>query len=191
MTGNKKSENTKSTLNNKDEVKVKEKVNTKNRTAKDGDIATVHYTGSLESGEVFDSSKDRAPLEFEVGSGQLIKGFDTAVVGMKVGDKKTVLLSPADAYGDRDERRIQKLPRSSLPKEPEPKPGMMLTISTPDGKRFPAKIDKVEKDVVMIDMNHPLAGKKLKFDIELVGVKDNIKDKKDCSHDKCGCCGCD
>lgn len=159
----------------------------KERVAKNGDFASVHYTGSLESNEVFDSSKNRAPLEFEVGSGQLIKGFDSAVVGMKVGDKKTVLLAPADAYGDRDERRVQKLPRSSLPKEPEPKQGMMLTISTPDGKKFPAKIDRVEKDVVMLDMNHPLAGKKLKFDIELVG----IKDKKECSHDECGCCGCD
>ncbi|MBW2971878.1 peptidylprolyl isomerase [Candidatus Woesearchaeota archaeon] len=159
-------------------------------TVKDGDVCCVHYTGKLESGEVFDSSKGREPLEFVVGSGQLIKGFDTAVVGMKKGDKKTVLLNPAEAYGDRDDRRVQQVQRSMLPKEPEPQPGMMLTISTPTGQMFPAKIDKVEKDVVTIDFNHPLAGKKLNFEIEVVDIKEDKGKPAGKGHDEgCGCCG--
>ncbi|MBW2964299.1 peptidylprolyl isomerase [Candidatus Woesearchaeota archaeon] len=156
-------------------------------SCKDGDVACVHYTGSLETGEVFDSSKDRAPLEFVVGSGQLIKGFDTAVIGMKKGDKKKVLLNPDDAYGDRDDKRMQTVPRDMLPKEPEPQTGMMLTIRTPTGQMFPAKIEKVEGKMVTIDFNHPLAGKKLNFEIELVDIK---KNKPHAAHDEgCGCCG--
>ncbi|MBN1544104.1 peptidylprolyl isomerase [Candidatus Woesearchaeota archaeon] len=162
----------------KGSAKKPAKADDSSRIIKNNNIACVHYTGSLESGEVFDSSKGRQPLEFVVGSGQLIKGFDTAVVGMKVGDRKKVSLVPAEAYGERDDRRVQEVQRSMLPKEPEPKPGMMLTISTPTGQMFPAKIDKVEKDVVTIDFNHPLAGKKLNFEIEVVEIKENkSKDK--------------
>jgi len=160
----------------------------KERAIKDNDVACVHYTGSLESGEVFDSSKGRQPLEFVVGSGQLIKGFDTAVVGMKVGDKKKVAIVPAEAYGERDDKRVQQVPRSMLPKEPEPKPGMMLTISTPTGQMFPAKIDKVEKELVTIDFNHPLAGKKLNFEIEVVEIKENKGAAKG-HKEGCSCCG--
>ena len=159
---------------------TEEKEKTDEKAVKEGDVACVHYTGKLDSGEVFDSSKGREPLEFVVGSGQLIKGFDTAVIGMKVGDKKEVHLEPADAYGDRDEKRIQPVERKMLPKEPEPQPGMMLVLTTPTGQRMPAKIDKVEKEVVTIDFNHPLAGKKLNFEIELVDIKEN----------KQGACGC-
>ncbi|MFC1741516.1 peptidylprolyl isomerase [Nanoarchaeota archaeon] len=157
------------------------------KTAKKGDIACVHYTGKLETGEVFDSSKDREPLEFELGSGQLIKGFDTTVEGMKVGDKKEVLLNPDEAYGERDDKRVQSVPRDMLPKEPEPKEGMMLTMKAPTGQMFPAKIDKVEKDMVVLDLNHPLAGKKLNFEIELVDVKAKTEKKDDCSCSE-GCC---
>lgn len=150
---------------------------------KEGDVCCVHYTGTLESGEVFDSSKDREPLEFVVGSGQLIKGFDTAVIGMKKGEKKKVLLNSEDAYGDRDDKRVQEVPRNMLPKEPEPQAGMMLTIKAPTGQMFPAKIEKVDGDVVTIDFNHPLAGKKLNFEIEVVDIKENkgCDDKEGCS----------
>jgi peptidylprolyl isomerase len=152
------------------------------RPVKSGDCVCVNYTGRLESGEVFDSSEGRSPLEFTVGSGQLIKGFDSGVVGMRVGDKKTIKLPPAEAYGERDDRRIQKFPRAKLPKEPEPQPGMMLTITTPTGMVLPAKIASVEGDSVMIDFNHPLAGKTLIFDISVVCIKD--KHEHGCS---CGC----
>jgi peptidylprolyl isomerase len=157
---------------------------TTGRIIKNGDVACVHYTGKLETGEQFDSSAGRDPLEFVVGSGQLIKGFDEAVVGMKIGDKKQITLAPAEAYGERDERRIQKVERKMLPKEPEPQPGMMLTIKTGNGFVMPAKIEKVEKDFVMIDFNHPLAGKKLIFDIEVVAIKDNTHKHEGCD---CGC----
>ena len=143
------------------------------KSVENGDVACVHYTGKLDTGEVFDSSKGREPLEFVVGSGQLIKGFDSAVVGMKKGDKKEIHLEPAEAYGERDEKRIQPVDRKLLPKEPEPKPGMMLVLKAPTGQTMPAKIEKVEKDVVMIDFNHPLAGKNLNFEIELVDIKEN------------------
>jgi len=149
----------------------------KDRTVKEGDIACVHYTGKLETGEVFDSSKDKKPLEFVVGSGELIKGFDTTVKGMKVSEKKDIVLNPDEAYGDRDERKLQEVKRNMLPKEPEPKEGMMLTLTSPTGQMFPAKIEKVKKDVVTIDMNHPLAGKKLNFAIELVEIKDKKEEK--------------
>jgi peptidylprolyl isomerase len=166
-----------------EETKEAEKAETKKAegdAAKEGDVACVHYTGKLESGEVFDSSKGRDPLEFVVGSGQLIKGFDSTVIGMKKGEKKAVLLDPDQAYGERDDKRVQKVPRNMLPKEPEPKEGMMLTISTPEGQMFPAKIEKVEGDMVTIDFNHPLAGKKLNFEIELVDIKEN-KEKSGCA----------
>jgi peptidylprolyl isomerase len=170
----------------KKDIKVEKKAVSSDRPVKSGDFICVNYTGKLDSGEVFDSSESRAPLEFTVGSGQLIKGFDTAVVGMKVGDKKTIKLPPAEAYGDRDERRIQKFPRAKLPKEPEPKPGMMLTITTPNGMVLPAKIAGVDDDSVMIDFNHPLAGKTLIFDISVVCIKD-----KPPEHEHgCGC-GCE
>jgi peptidylprolyl isomerase len=119
-----------------------------------------------------------------VGSGQLIKGFDSAVIGMKVGDKKTINIDPADGYGDRDDKRIQKVPRNMLPKEPEPQPGMMLTIRTPQGMVIPAKIEKVEAEFVTIDFNHPLAGKKLVFDISIVAIKDKPAHEHGCG---CGC----
>lgn len=156
----------------------------------EGHVTCVNYTGKLEDGEVFDTSEGREPLKFVVGSGQLIKGFDTAVVGMKVGDKKTINLEPADAYGDRDEQRVQKVPRDMLPKEPEPKEGMMLTISTPQGQMFPAKIHKVDDKEVTLDMNHPLAGKKLTFEIEVVDIAENDKKDDGCDDHSCGGCSC-
>lgn len=140
---------------------------------KKGDKIKVDYTGTLEDGKVFDTTqhKDHAhPLEFEVGSGQLIKGFDEAVVGMKVGEEKEINLEPKDAYGDADPARVQKIPRDKLPKEPKPKEGMVLVMKTPDGNQFPVKIAAVEGDEVSLDMNHPLAGKKLTFKIKIVEV---------------------
>ncbi len=154
------------------------------RTVREGDVCCAHYTGKLDSGEVFDTSKNREPIEFVVGSGQLIKGFDTAVVGMKKGEKKDIKLEPSEAYGDRDEKRIQKVPRDMLPKEQEPKEGMMLTITTPQGQMIPAKITKVDEKEVSLDMNHPLAGKNLNFEIEVVDIKDKPKE----SEAGCACC---
>ncbi|MBW2968353.1 peptidylprolyl isomerase [Candidatus Woesearchaeota archaeon] len=149
---------------------------------KEGDCVSVNYKGTLEDGTCFDSSEGRDPLEFVVGSGQLIKGFDTAVIGMKPSEKKTINLEPADAYGQRDDNKVQEVPRDALPKDQEPKEGMMLIIGTPDGQRFPAAIKKVDAEKVTLDLNHPLAGKKLTFEIEVVKISDKP------SSTGCGCC---
>ncbi len=135
---------------------------------KKGDKVKVDYTGTLEDGTVFDTSEGKEPLEFEVGSGQLIKGFDDAVIGMEKGDEKEIKLEPADAYGDYNPALTQKVPRESLPKEPEPKPGMSLLMVLPDGKRFPVTISEVTDEEVTLDLNHPLAGKTLTFRIKIV-----------------------
>ncbi|MFX1254545.1 MAG: peptidylprolyl isomerase [Promethearchaeota archaeon] len=134
---------------------------------KKGDKVKVHYTGTLEDGTVFDTSEGKEPLEFEAGAGQLIKGFDDAVIGMETGEEKEIKIEPAEAYGDYNPELTQKVPRDSLPKEPEAKPGMTLLMELPDGKRFPATISEVTDEEVTLDLNHPLAGKTLLFKIKI------------------------
>jgi len=139
--------------------------------AKKGDKVTLEYTGTLDDGTVFDSSeKHKNPLKFEVGSGQVIPGFDKAVTGMKKGEEKKFTLQPSEAYGDRNPKLTQIVPRSQLPKGHEPKKGMMLAVGTPDGRQIPATITEVTADNVTLDMNHPLAGKALTFKIKVVGI---------------------
>ena len=136
---------------------------------KKGDKVKVEYTGSLEDGTVFDSSDNHdAPLEFEVGSGQIIKGFDEAVVGMEKGEDKEVTLGPKDAYGEPNPDLVKKVPRDKLPADQEIKPGMMLGLGMPDGRQVPAIITAVDEKELTIDMNPPLAGKELTFKITLV-----------------------
>ena len=144
---------------------------------KEGDNVKVEYEGSLDDGTIFDSSKTHGkPLEFKVGSGQLIKGFDSAVIGMKKGEEKKIKLKPADAYGEPNPELAKELPREHIPKDPEPKPGMALVIGLPDGNQIPALITKVTKDKVTIDLNHPLAGKNLTFKIKVIEItKDVVK----------------
>lgn len=136
---------------------------------KKGDKIRVEYTGSFESGEVFDASeKHGKPFEFEVGAGQVVLGFDTAVVGMDVGEEKTVTLKPEEAYGMPNEKAVQKVPADKFPKEA--KEGMMIGVPLPNGQQIPAKIVKIGKDEVTIDMNHPMAGKVLVFKIKVLEV---------------------
>ena len=138
---------------------------------KKGDVVSLHYTGTLEDGSVFDTSKKRnEPLKFTAGSGQVIPGFDHAVVGMKKGEEKKFTLQPADAYGERKPDMTQTVPRKHLPKDQEPKPGMMLVMGNPSGQQVPAVITEVTAENVVLDMNHPLAGKALTFDIEIVEI---------------------
>jgi len=137
---------------------------------KKGDKIKVHYTGSLDDGTVFDTSEGKDPLEFEVGSGKVIKGFDNAVVGMEKGKEKKVKLKPEQAYGTQNAMLLKKVPRTQLPPEPEPKVGMMLALTSPDGQQVPARISEVTKDDVTIDLNHPLAGKNLTFKIKVVDI---------------------
>lgn len=135
---------------------------------KKGDHVTVEYTGTLDDGTEFDSSKNHGPLEFHAGVGQMIKGFDDAIMEMEVGQEKTVKIKAEDAYGQPDKRLIHKVPRESLPKGPTPEVDMMLTVNLPDGNQIPAKIIAVTEKDVTLDLNHPLAGKALTFKIKVL-----------------------
>lgn len=141
------------------------------KTAKEGDTVKIHYTGTFDDGNVFDSSEKRDPIEFVVGEGKVIKGFDKAVTGMKVDEEKDVKISPAQGYGERDDRLVRPFPKSKLPPEPKPQPGMILSLKGPNGQTVMAKIDSIDGDDVLLDFNHPLAGKNLNFKLRLVEVK--------------------
>lgn len=137
---------------------------------KSGDNVQVHYHGKLTTGEVFDSSLEREPIQVQVGGGQVIPGFDKALMGMKVGDKKTVTIPCDEAYGQRQDQLVDQIPRSQFPAEPEPMAGMQLMAQTPDGAQFPITITDVQEDLITVDANPPLAGKDLVFDLELVAI---------------------
>ena len=139
-------------------------------TAKQGDNVKVHYTGQLKDGTQFDSSAGREPLGFTVGAGQMIKGFDAAVNGMAVGDKKTVEIPAAEAYGEVNPQMIVDIPRTNLPPDLNPTVGQQLGMTTPEGQQVPVKVKEVHDDKIVIDANHELAGKELIFDIELVEI---------------------
>ena len=139
--------------------------------AKSGDTVKIHYTGTLDDGTQFDSSQGRDPLEFEVGSGQVIPGFDKAVEGMTVGDSKSVRIEADDAYGPRHEQLIQQVERSVLPDDLNPETGMALQSSSPDGQVTQFMVTEVTDETITVDANHPLAGHALSFDIELVDIK--------------------
>ncbi len=137
-------------------------------TAKNGDKVKIDYTGTLEDGTIFDSSADHGnPLEFEVGSGQVIKGFDDAILGMKVGEEKQFSIEPADAYGEHDPTLVQKVPREIFPQDAELVPGLLFEAGLPTGEKVPATITDVQGGIVSVDLNHPLAGKKLNFKIKV------------------------
>lgn len=137
---------------------------------KDGDVVRVHYTGKLTNGEKFDSSEGREPLEFTVGAGQMIKGFDDAMPGMTVGEKKTINIAAADAYGQKDENAIIEFPKENIPKDMKLDVGMQLHLRNENGQPFPVTIAEIKDDVVILDANHMLAGKELVFDIELMEI---------------------
>ena len=139
--------------------------------AKSGDKVQIHYTGKLDDGTTFDTSSGRDPLEFEVGSGQVIAGFDKAVEGMTEGDNKTVKIDPEDAYGERHEQLVQEVPKSALPEEIDPAVGMALQSRSPDGQVTQLTVTEVKDESITVDANHPLAGQALNFDIELVKIK--------------------
>jgi peptidylprolyl isomerase len=141
------------------------------RTAKEGDTVKINYTGTLEDGSEFDSSRDREPLEFTIGSGQVIPGFNDAVIGMKVGEKKTITIPPEEAYGPHNEQMVITIPRSQFPPDMELTVGQQIQSQQPGGRIMRATVLELSPDSVKIDANHPLAGKTLTFDIELVEIK--------------------
>jgi len=140
------------------------------QTAKSGDTVKVHYHGRLEDGTTFDSSEGREPLEFEVGSGMVIKGFNDGIVGMKVGDKKTINIPVEEAYGPKNPDMLVEFPRALFPPDLVPEVGMQLTMTTADGRPIPVIIAEVNPETVLLDANHQLAGEPLIFDIELVEI---------------------
>jgi len=142
--------------------------------AKIGDKVSVEYEGRFESGEVFDSSNKEGeivPLVFIIGSGQVIKGFEESVVGMEEGEEREITVSPENGYGMPIPELKKGFSRDIFPKEEEPKEGMMIVMNTSDGQQIPARIDSVKEGVVIIDLNHPLAGKNLIFKIKLTKIE--------------------
>jgi FKBP-type peptidyl-prolyl cis-trans isomerase 2 len=138
---------------------------------KAGDTVKVHYHGRLTDGTTFDSSEGRSPLEFEVGSGMVIKGFDDGVTGMTVGQKKTIEIPADDAYGPKDPEAIIEFPIDRFPPEMKPEVGMQLAMNNGQGQQIPVVIIEVRPDIVVLDANHQLAGQDLIFDLELVDIK--------------------
>jgi peptidylprolyl isomerase len=138
---------------------------------KSGDTIKVHYHGRLESGETFDSSEGREPLQFEVGAGHVIRGFDDGVTGMTVGEKKTIHIPVDQAYGHRQDEMVIPFPLNQFPPDLQPQVGMPLTMTTAQGHPVQVVIVEVGEENVLLDANHPLAGKDLIFDLELVEIE--------------------
>lgn len=138
--------------------------------AKSGNTVKIHYTGTLDDGTEFDSSAGREPLEFAIGSGQVIPGFDSAVDGMTVGASKTVTIPAGEAYGERHDQLVQEVPKTALPDDMKPEIGTQLQSQGPDGQVMNLLVTAVEVESITVDGNHPLAGQALTFAIELVEV---------------------
>lgn len=137
---------------------------------KSGDTVKVHYSGRLTDGTTFDSSAGREPLQFEVGSGMVIAGFDNGVLGMTVGDKKTIQIPVADAYGPKNPEMVIEFPKSEFPEDMQVEIGQRLNMTNGQGQIIPVVVTEVGEEIVMLDANHPLAGEDLVFDIELVEI---------------------
>jgi FKBP-type peptidyl-prolyl cis-trans isomerase 2 len=137
---------------------------------KAGDTVKVHYHGRLTDGTTFDSSEGRTPLEFEVGSGMVIKGFDEGLLGMTVGQKKTIEIPVGDAYGEKDPQMLMDFPIDRFPADMKPEEGMRLNMTNGSGQQIPVVVIEVKADTVILDANHPLAGEDLIFDLELVEI---------------------
>jgi peptidylprolyl isomerase len=138
--------------------------------AKDGDTVKIHYTGRLQNGTVFDSSGDREPLVFNIGSGQVIPGFEEAVTGMMVGEKKTAQITCDKAYGERNPSMVMVIDRKHVPAEIDPEIGQRLQVGSPSGQLLAVTIVEINDENITLDANPPLAGEELTFDIELVEI---------------------
>ena len=137
---------------------------------KSGDKVKVHYHGRLQNGNTFDKSEGREPLEFEVGSGMVIRGFDEGVTGMQVGEKKTIQIPFKDAYGPKNPEMIIDMPKEQFPKDMEIEIGMPLVMTNGQGQQFEVLVTQIKEKFIVLDANHPLAGEDLIFDLELVEI---------------------
>jgi peptidylprolyl isomerase len=146
-----------------------------------GHFVSVHYKGTLQNGEVFDTSEGRHPLEVQIGAGHIISGFEKALMGMSLNQKKVFTLDPEDAYGQRDDSLTHSFPRADVPAEIKVEVGQTVALSSPEGQQVPAMITEYDDEKVVVDLNHPLAGQTLTFDIEVVGISDTA------TQDPAGC----
>ncbi|MEX2597892.1 MAG: peptidylprolyl isomerase [Salibacteraceae bacterium] len=141
------------------------------KVVEENNNVSLHYTGTLNNGEKFDSSEGREPLTFEVGSGQVIPGFDKAVRGMKMEESKKFTIPSDEAYGDVKEELLYEVPKTSIPADLKPEEGQRLVSNLEDGRQIPVTVTKVTEETITLDANHPLAGEDLTFDIKVVGIE--------------------
>jgi FKBP-type peptidyl-prolyl cis-trans isomerase 2 len=139
-------------------------------SVKPGDTIKVDYTGTFDNDTIFDTSIGKEPLEFVAGSGQMIPGFDEAVVGMGIGEEKYIRIDAIEAYGEYNEDLVQSVPKERLSLGEDPEVGMIISVISPNGNPIPATLTEVTKDTVTIDLNHPFAGKPLNFNIKIVEI---------------------
>jgi len=153
-----------------------------------GLFVTIDYKGTLGNGTVFDTSADREPLEFQMGEGQVIKGMEENLMGMALNEKKSFTITPENAYGERDESLSQTFSKSDLPPEIDPKPGQIIGLQAQNGQQIPGTITEVRDEDFSVDLNHPLAGESLTFDVEVVGISETASQKKGaCAAEGCNC----
>lgn len=138
--------------------------------AKQGDRIRVHYTLKDANGKVIESSKESAPIEFTIGEGKVIPGFEKGITGMKQNESKTIAIPPEDAYGPRDEKKVFEFERKNAPGDFDPRVGDTVLMHRPDGKSIPVTILSITEKGFLMDANHPLAGKELTFELELVEI---------------------
>ncbi len=158
------------------------------KKVKNGHFVKVDYKGTLENGDTFDSSRNTHPIEVEVGAGRVIKGFEDALIGMAKNEKKTFTLSPEEAYGNRNADLQQSFMRSELPDGFDPKVGQILAVRHPEGGQLPARVTHIDSEKVTLDLNHPLAGETLTFEIEVLEINDE-PGPSTCAPSACSSCG--
>ena len=157
-----------------------------------GLYVSVDYKGTLQNGEVFDSSQGGQPLEVQMGVGQLIAGFERELMGMSLNDKKKFTLSPEDGYGQRDDSHTRDFARADFPPEMEPEVGLTIALQTSEGQQMPARITHLDEEKLSVDLNHPLAGESLTFEIEVVGISSTPTQAPSACGSGCACSsGCE
>ena len=152
-----------------------------------GHFVKVDYTGKMENGDVFHSTVGGQPVEVQVGAGSIIKGFEDALVGMEENEKKSFSLPPEQGFGPRDERLVHDYQRSELPENVQPKVGDVIGLQTPDGGQVPARVTHVDDEKISVDLNHPLAGQTLNFDVEVLEINETST-QTTCEPSSCGTC---
>ncbi|HNW28783.1 MAG TPA: peptidylprolyl isomerase [Spirochaetota bacterium] len=164
----------------------------------EGKFVQIQYTGTFDNGEIFDSNVGLEPLEFQVGSGAIIAGLDRGIMGMKIDDEKNITIKPEDGYGDYNNDFVLTVPLAEMQSNFNPEPGMVISIQMENGSLIPARITEVNGETVILDLNHPMAGKTLHFAVKILAINDEAQLESgcdccsdgSCSDDSCGDGGC-